>query len=323
MTPRESFIAALELKNPQGQVPHFELEFFLTMEAFGRIHPSQRYYAQWDQMSEQERILHRKDVADLQVCVAREYEHAGILYRSPAGWQEEDTRLSIEHARELSGMDYLITLHGDPTYSLPNGDDMIEFSVKLAEQAQVMKDDAQRGVDEFLDRASKLKKWGTIDGFCMCSDYCFNDNPFLSPPMFDEFVTPYLQQLIKGYREMGFYTIKHTDGNIMPILDSLVSANPHALHSLDPQGGVNLDEVKKRVGDKVCLIGNVSCAMLQNGSDDEITADVQRALHDGMPGGGYVFSTSNCIYSGMNLEKYELMLNVWREKGIYDKKKSV
>jgi hypothetical protein len=32
--------------------------------------------------------------------------------------------------------------------------------------------------------------------------------------------------LIQGYRELGFYTIKHTDGNIMPILDQLVEANP-------------------------------------------------------------------------------------------------
>ena len=34
---------------------------------------------------------------------------------------------------------------------------------------------------------------------------------------------------------MGFYVIKHTDGNIMPILDQLVERKPHALHSLDPQ----------------------------------------------------------------------------------------
>jgi len=50
MKPRESFIAALERQAPTGRVPHFELQFFLTMEAFGRIHPSQRVYKKWDQM---------------------------------------------------------------------------------------------------------------------------------------------------------------------------------------------------------------------------------------------------------------------------------
>jgi len=268
-------------------------------------------------MSDQERELHRRDVADLHVAVARRYEHAGMLYHSPEGWRDEDTRLSIEHVRELSGMEYLITLHGDATYSLPGGNEMMDFIVKLADQSQDMKDNAQRRVDEALARGERIRAWGTLDGFCLCADYCFNDNPFLSPAMFDEFVTPYLAQLVSGYREMGFYVIKHTDGNIMPILDSLVSTNPHALHSIDPQAGVDLAEVKERVGDRVCLIGNVNCGLLQTGSDDEAMADVRRALSQGMPGGGYVFGTSNCVYTGMSLDRYELMLNVWREDGIY------
>lgn len=317
MTPRESFIAALDREPPVGRVPHFELEFFLTMEAFGRVHPSQRHYRQWEQMSEQERILHRHDVADLHVAVARRYDHAGMLYHSPGGWHDDDTRLSIEQVRELSGMDYLITLHGDATYSLPSGNDMMDFVMKLADQPEVLKSGAQRRVDSALERGARIKEWGTIDGFCLCSDYCFNDNPFLSPAMFNEFVTPYLTQLVAGYREMGFYVIKHTDGNIMPILDALVSTHPHALHSIDPQAGVDLAEVKQCTGDKVCLIGNVNCALLQTGTDEEAVADVRRALAQGMPGGGYVFGTSNCIYTGMSLERYELMLKIWREEGIY------
>jgi uroporphyrinogen decarboxylase len=50
LTPRERFIAALERRPVSGRVPHFELVFFLTMEAFGKVHPSHRNYHQWDQM---------------------------------------------------------------------------------------------------------------------------------------------------------------------------------------------------------------------------------------------------------------------------------
>ena len=318
MKPRESFIAALNREPPVGNVPHFELVFFLTMEAFGRLHPSQRIYRQWDQMSEKERTLHRRDVADLHVEVAKKYGHAGIFFHPPGGWAEEDTQASIEHVRELSGMDYLITLHGDATYSLPNGNEMMDFISRIADKPEEVKGEAQWRIDVALEQGRKIKEWGIVDGFCLCSDYCFNDNPFLSPAMFDEFVTPYLVQLVAGYREMGFYVIKHTDGNIMPILDSLVSANPHALHSIDPQGGVDLAEVKRLVGDKVCLIGNVNCGLLQTGTDDEAAEDVRRALKQGMPGGGYVFGTSNCIYTGLSLDRYDLMLDIWREEGKYE-----
>jgi len=59
MTQRERFIAALERRPIKGRVPHFELVFFLTMEAFGKVHPTHRHYSQWDQMSEREKRLHR------------------------------------------------------------------------------------------------------------------------------------------------------------------------------------------------------------------------------------------------------------------------
>lgn len=43
----------------------------------------------------------------------------------------------------------------------------------------------------------------------------------------------------------------------MPIIDSLISAQPHALHSIDPIAGVDIREVKRLYGDKVALCGNV------------------------------------------------------------------
>jgi uroporphyrinogen decarboxylase len=135
--------------------------------------------------------------------------------------------------------------------------------------------------------------------------------------MFDEFVTPYLKQLIAGYRELGFYVIKHTDGNIMPILDSLVECNPHALHSLDPQGGVDIAEIKRLIGEKVCLIGNVNCGLMQTGTEEQVIESARYALQNGMPGGGYIFSTSNCVYTGMPLERYELIHEIWKREGVY------
>jgi uroporphyrinogen decarboxylase len=68
----------------------------------------------------------------------------------------------------------------------------------------------------------------------------------------------------------------------------------------------------------VCLIGNVNCGLLKTGSDAEVVASCRRALESGMPGGGYIFSTSNCIYTGMRLQRYEMMLDIWRREGNYE-----
>jgi hypothetical protein len=57
-------------------------------------------------MTAKEQELHRKDVADLHLAVARRFEHAGILFHAPSGWCQEDLRLFLLHLRELSNLDY-------------------------------------------------------------------------------------------------------------------------------------------------------------------------------------------------------------------------
>ncbi len=316
MQPRERFIAALERRPLTGRVPHFELVFFLTMEVFGKVHPRQRNYAQWDQMTETERRLHRDEMAALHVDTAERFEHSAIFLQPNPATLDETMRL-IDLVREKSGDRYFLMLHGDATHAIPTGETMTDFAFRLADDPGGLKREAAKMVDDALERGEKYARHGGLDGFALCCDYCFNRGPFLSPAQFGDFVTPYLARLTRGYRDMGFFVIKHTDGNIMPIIDQLVETKPHALHSLDPQGGVDIAEVKRLYGDKVCLIGNVSCAALDTGTDEDVAESARYALTHGMPGGGYIFSTSNCIYTGMRLERYELMLDIWRKEGNY------
>jgi uroporphyrinogen decarboxylase len=80
---------------------------------------------------------------------------------------------------------------------------------------------------------------------------------------------------------------------------------------------VDIAEVKRMVGDRVCLIGNVNCGLLQTGTEEEVIESAEYAMTHGKPGGGFVFSTSNCIYTGLDMKRYELILNVWRKHRDY------
>ncbi|MFA7237950.1 MAG: uroporphyrinogen decarboxylase family protein [Phycisphaeraceae bacterium] len=311
LTPRQRFIAALERRPLPGRVPHFELVFFLTMQAFGRVHPSHRAYSQWDQMSDHEKQLHRADMADLYIATAERYEHGAIFIHPNPNTLEETQRL-IDLIRDRTGDRYFLMMHGDPTFSIPDGTRMVEFSYRMADEPDKLKAEAQKRVDDQLVHDAKLKD---LDGFALCADYCFNSGPFLSPDQFDQFITPYLIQAVAGQRQLGYYVIKHTDGNIMPILDRLLAAQPHALHSLDPQGGVDMAEMVRLAGDQVALCGNVHCGLMQTGTDEQVIASARYALEQGMKAPGYIFATSNCIYTGMTLERYELILDVWRKHG--------
>jgi uroporphyrinogen decarboxylase len=117
--------------------------------------------------------------------------------------------------------------------------------------------------------AEKIVKHVGLDAFALCSDYCFNEGPFLSTSMFSEFITPYLAKLTKGYKDMDFYVQKNTDVNIMPILDRLVQTGPYILYSEDPKVGVDLAESKKLVRDKAYIMGNVNCGIMQTVTKEE------------------------------------------------------
>ena len=314
MTPRERFIAALERRPVAGRVPHFELVFFLTMECFGKVHPNHRNYHQWGQMEEKERELHRRDMAELYVATAERFEHSAIVVHDTTGDPQETARIA-EAIRRRSGGEYCLLANGDPTYSIPRGQDMVEWCAWLYENTGEARDKAAARADDFLKQAESWKRSGVIDGVTMCADYCFNTGPFLSPEMFADVVATGLKAACAGLRELGLHSIKHTDGNIMPIIDQLVDAGPSALHSLDPQGGVDIAEVKARYGDRVALVGNVNCGKLDTGTDEEVIESARYCLKHGVAGGGYVFSTSNCIYTGMRLERYEMILDVWRREG--------
>lgn len=317
MTERERFIKALKREPIEGHCPTFELVFFLTLEAIGKVHPRQHYFNQWNQMSKTEQKLHLEYMADSYIEIAKKYHHSAIFVHPNPGDFENTVRI-LETIREKTGDEYFLMMHGDPTFEIPNGNDMMEFSTRMFEDEDGLKEEAKKRVEERAAFAEKLSKnEGLLDGFALCSDYCFNVNPFFSPDIFSELIAPYLKEIIKDYHDLGYYSIKHTDGNIMPILDQIVDCGPDAVHSLDPQGGVDLSEVRRLYSDKVAFCGNVNCGLLQTGTEEEVIADTRRALKQGMDGWGYIFCTSNCVYTGLPLERYELINKIWWEEGIY------
>ena len=316
MTPREQAITALEGRRPDGLVPHLELVFQLTEEIFGqkRLHSEDLAGVQGAKRTD---MLKRN--AELWVRVAETYDWSVI---TGPNWLPPDEQCqTFEYIRDIAGDTYLLSAFQDGTYSIPDGDGMSEHVAMLFEQPEEARQRAEARVDDNVNVAARLIEAGAEVIF-MCADYCFNTGPFLSPPMFAEFVTPHLKRAVAGMHAAGeaadrrVYCVKHTDGDIMPILDQLVSTGIDALHSIDPQAGVDIAEVRRQVGDQVCLIGNVECAALQSGTPDDIRSSSLYALeHGGADGRGYIFASSNCIFQGVPIENYETMLQVRQEYG--------
>src|SRR5690554_5044955 len=309
MTPKERAVAALTLEIPD-QVPTFELEFQLEEEMFGKSFLRKSVL---DGKTELERDRLIKENAEYMFRVYEELEYSiiPIHYIST-----EDIIKTIKYIRQLTGDKFMLTTHGDGTFSVLDGESMYEFVYSLADNPDDIKELAKKKAETAVERNKKLAAAGLVS-FSVCDDYCFTVGTFLLPTMFAEFIQPYLYKIVQGIKAEGAYAIKHTDGNIMPILDQLVECEAHALHSIDPMAGVDIKEVKEKVGDKICLCGNVNCALLQTGTEAEVIASAEYCLTHAKPGGGYIYSTSNIPFKGLDPERYQLVLDVWKKMRKY------
>jgi len=313
MKPRDRAIAAFNLKEPGDIVPTFEIGVYMK-ELLGKESANVIGLIG----KERERAIHKN--AELYVEVAEKFDYSVIsvfrnieVLKVLKKWGIDKKYLLAAEADGTSGVD---TSSPDGTFFIPAGKDLLKFVYWLNDHPVEAKAEAER-------RARIAGEWGKhlvslgAEVLTLSKDQCFKAGPFLSPAMFSEFITPYLRITIEMFREAGAYVIKHTDGNIMPVLDQLVFCRPHVLHSLDPMAGVDIAEVKRLVGDKVCLMGNVDCSILESGPKEKIIESAIYCLKAATPRGGYIFGTSNSLYEGIPLENYLIMLEVRNKYGRY------
>lgn len=150
-------------------------------------------------------------------------------------------------------------------------------------------------------------------------DICWATGSGMSPAMFKEWVFPDLYRicnLFRGVRDkhIGFYTL----GRIRGVLDLLVEAGPHFIATFEQnEGDITLGEAKRKIGGKVCLIGNFDPLVLQDGSLEDARREAWRCLDEGMAGGRYVMGTGDEVPSTTKLDNLKAMVEVAEKHGRY------
>jgi len=309
MKPRDWGLTALQREVTSYRPPTFELSMELTEHLLGR-----RWITCKDLQeasgAQRHRLLHERAETYLMASAKLQYP-----FIRPRFYPTLDDLVETIHIlRRIGGEDYLLTAEADNTFRIPDGDDFMVFVYDLHDRPDEVIDYAARQCDETIERGKRLIDAG-VEVITMCADYCFNSGPFMSPEMWDRFIGQFYYRQVEALKSYGAYIIKHTDGDIMPILDRLVAPEIDALHSIDPIAGVDIAKVKMLVGDQVCLIGNVNVAKVQQGPLEEIAESARYCLEHCSSGGGYIFGTCNSVFEGVPLENYLYMLDIWRGFG--------
>jgi uroporphyrinogen decarboxylase len=149
-------------------------------------------------------------------------------------------------------------------------------------------------------------------------DYADIKGPLTSPRSFENLFLPALARMADTVHQAGARYIKHTDGNIRPLLGMLVEAGIDCLDPIDPLAGMDLQNIKACYGAHIALKGNIDCAgLLSFRTAQEVELAVKQCIREAAPGGGYILSSSNSIHSGVKPLNYRTMLDTLRACGSY------
>ena len=143
----------------------------------------------------------------------------------------------------------------------------------------------------------------------MCGDDAIS---FLSQKHFEEFSLPYLQRI---FEEFDYAEIKlfHCDGNTTHLLNCITDIGMNVFN-FDQNMDIAL--VKEKIGDEVCLHGNLSAlGTMLEGSPEDVDTACKHIIEVAGPGGGLIISTGSGTARGTPTENIKAMIAAGEKYG--------
>ncbi len=156
-----------------------------------------------------------------------------------------------------------------------------------------------------------------VDVIIMPGDLAGEETLMMSPRHYREFIKPYQAEIVQHCHERGLKIIKHSDGNMWPILDDLIEIGFDGFHPVQPQC-MDIAEVKRHLTGKACVLGNIDCReLLVYGTEAEVETSVEETIEVAGPGGGYIICSSNSIHPSCRPQNFIALTRAAHRFGSY------
>jgi hypothetical protein len=233
-----------------------------------------------------------------------------LLHYVPPAPQAEHHFRTLDRAVRHFGGKKTVFFQGRDVFSIPRylrGTAQILEDVLL--EPGLVADLVELSLAYNIPQAREALRRGA-DAILLSDDYAYNAAPLFSPAVFERCFREGLKRMVEAVHEAGGWVVKHSDGNVMPLLDAIVSTGIDALDPLDPLGGMSVARVRERYP-CLPLKGGVPLSDLWNGSPAQVTNQALRCLEESC-GCGYILSSSNSITSSVKPGNFLAMLEAVR-----------
>ncbi len=153
-----------------------------------------------------------------------------------------------------------------------------------------------------------------FDFFWANDDLAGNHGPFMSPKVFRELLLPNMRIAAERIKKPWIF---HSDGNLFPIMEDLLSLGMTAVHPIQP-AAMDIGKMKKEFGPRVGIVGNIDLDYtLTLGTEEEVEAEVRNRIQTAGHGGGYIISSANSLTGYCKVENVFAMSRAVKKYGKY------
>jgi hypothetical protein len=323
---KENLKAALECRQPTTAVPIWEIEFQAWDNVSGKHLILGTEFTKHSP-KEQEAVINNN--AEIMISVSKQLNFSALTminsywevapgkpsyYWLPEEWKKKQNALLQRYCAETGIA--TVGVYGALVTMPSNGDDYMEFCYKLYDEPEEIDAWAKDTYEKGLEKAKWCRDMG-YDIILSPSDIADNKGPFYNPHQMERWFYPYLYKWAEKIKNMGMYSILHTDGNINPLLEKLADSPLHALQAIDPVAGMDIKKSKEQVSGRLCLCGNVETGLLVVGPKESVYENTKQILLDCKDGGGLVLGASNASVPETPADNYLEIVRAWKEYGIY------
>jgi uroporphyrinogen decarboxylase len=155
-----------------------------------------------------------------------------------------------------------------------------------------------------------------VDAIMPCGDLGSNTSLMASPRIYREMVYPWHQAHAMAAHQHGLKILKHCCGHVMPIIDDLADVYD-AYESIQATAGMDIGQLKPRVGGRLCLWGGIWHEHILAGTPADIRNDARYAFATAGPGGGFIMGSTHSLATGAKPENVLEMKRCRDEWGGY------
>ncbi len=167
----------------------------------------------------------------------------------------------------------------------------------------------------FFDRMFNAAP-GKVDILRIADDLGMQDRLMMSPAMFDRFIGPRIDRIVRMAHDHGVKIMFHTCGAVVPLIDRLIDLGVDMLDPIQVRAKDMVPaQIKQRFGSRIALHGAIDTQyLLPRGTPEEVANEV-RSMIDTLGPDGYVISPCHVLQTDVPTANVLALYDTANEQG--------